>query len=988
MVGGGLAPIALAAFAAVSTGAGPAASTPAGSNPAGSTPAASALAAPQISPRPQQLTVTGARLDLTSSVTVVRGAGADPAAVTATLAALASSGTSVTTRTTDPGTGDTIYVGGPSETAASAPALTALGVVAAPDSRKPEGYVLASGTDSGGRKRVVLSGHDKAGTFYAAQTLRQVLTPDATGAAVDRVTINDWPGFGFRGGMDSANPPPDGVARWTTADRLEQVEVLARNKMNTFFYGPAIDPHTGGLSGKGTWRDEYSSDELNDFAAIVAKAKPLHVDVVYRISPSAPLLQSAGICHSSAAERATLVNRLKTLYGMGVRQFVVAWDDIAAGEEFVCPADTAAYGTPGPNGTKVVDRAAWARAQAAVTNFVQTQFIAPNGLPRLYTVPTEYSGNNPDSNYRAVLDQALSSAVGIYWTGPEVISPQIQVADLAAATKTYPRHGESVAIWDNYPVNDQVWDRLHLGPVDRRDAGLSSAPGILFNEMTQQGPSQLPLLTAADYAWKPEGYNAEDSWTRALSALGGTRAADLRTFAELNRSSALTQSDSLALAASIDAFRQALRTNTDVAASATTLKQKLASIRSAGTNLQSMTTSLATQSKPWLEQAVRLADAGTLAVDLLVAEESGQTATAAALRLQLLDKLPAIAAEPAAVSPGVLPPLVSLALRRGVPAGDLDGDGRADVLAVNSAGELMAYKNRNTTYNWPNLEPEGVRVGEGWSASMMPVPADLDGDRLADLLAVTPDGRLMQYRNTGASFASIAKDGVQVGSGWQGTLAVRPADLDADGRADLLGVFPDGRLLAFRNNGMSGGAVTWAAPLTVGQGWAANELPFVGDLNADGRADVMTVRPDGTLWHFLNTGSLSGAMFANGQKVGEGWSGFLAMHVVDLDGDARADILGVMGSGELRAFRNTGVTQGTNGAFVTLGASASVGGGWSASKLPTPTDFNGDGRADLVSISDTGHLVTNINAGRFASGLMFPTVVWHGPGWAGAKFPR
>ncbi|MFC3808366.1 beta-N-acetylglucosaminidase domain-containing protein [Terrabacter sp. MAHUQ-38] len=967
---GGLAPIALAAV----TIAGPAAGA-----------AESAAAAPEVSPRPQKMTVTGAALDLAASVTVVRGVGADPAAVTATLAALAATNTSVTITTTDPGTGDTVYVGGPTETAPSRPALVALGVTAANGPRQ-QGYVLASGTDSRGRKRVVLSGHDKVGTFYAAQTLRQLLSPDATGASIDRVTIEDWPGFGFRGGMDSANPPPPGVARWTTADRLEQVEVLARNKMNRFFYGPAIDPRTGGLPGQGSWRTEYSTQELNDFAAIVAKAKRLHVDFIYRISPAAPLDQAYGICHSSADDRAKLLARLDTLRSKGVRHFVVAWDDIAAGEQFTCPADTSAYGTPGPNGTKVVDKAAWARAQAAVTNYVQTQFIAKNALPQLFTVPTEYAGGAA-SSYRAVFDQSLSPAVGIYWTGPEVISPTIGVADLTAASQTFPRH--TLAIWDNYPVNDQVWDRLHLGPVQGRDAGLGRAPGILFNEMTQQGPSQLPLLTAADYAWNPANYDAEKAWGRAIATLGASRAADLRTFAELNRSSALTHADSLALAEGIDAFRQALRTNTNVAATASTLKQKLTSVRAAGTNLQTMQTSFASQARPWLQQTVRLADAGSIAVDLLVAERNGQTMTAETLRAQLIGQLPSIAAEPAAVGAGVLPALVSFALRRGIDTIDLSGDGRADVLAVNSAGELKAYENQRTTYNWPELEATGVRVGEGWSASMLPIPGDLDGDRLADLLAVTPSGQLMQYRNTGASFGSIAPNGVQVGSGWQGALAVRSADLDADGRADLLGVFPDGSLLAFRNTGMSAaGAVTWAAPLTVGQGWSANELPFVGDLNADGRADLMTIKPDGTLWHFLNTGSLSGTTFAAGQKVGQGWTGYLDMHVVDLDGDARADVLGVMGNGELRAFRNAGVTPASTGAYVRFGAGVSVGGGWSASNLPVPTDFNGDGRADLVSIASSGYLVTNVNAGRFDSGLMFPTGVWHGPGWTGTQFLR
>ncbi|GLY24253.1 beta-N-acetylglucosaminidase domain-containing protein [Micromonospora sp. NBRC 101691] len=932
--------------------------------------AGGAAATPALHPQPQELSVTGTPLDLPAALTVVRGTAADQPAVDAVVAALAAHDTSVTLTGTDPGGGTTVYVGGAQETPASAAALTAIGV-AAPGALPDQGYLLATGTDSGGRQRVVLSGGGKVGTFYAAQTLRQLLTSDSSGARIARVTIRDWPAFSFRGGMDSANPPPPGVALWTKADRLEQVEVLARNKMNRFFYGPAADPRTGG-SGSDNWRTPYSAAELGDLREVVTKAHRLHVAFVYRISPEMPLDQASGICHSSATERSTLLSRLDQMYGIGVRHFVIAWDDVFPTRPFSCATDRDTYGT---------GVTAWARAQADVTNFVQTRFVgARTGMGQLYTVSSEYAGTAV-SSYRTEFDTRLDTAVGVYWTGPEVLSPSITRRNLDDAQSAFPRH--RLAIWDNFPVNDQVWDRLQMGPLVGREAALSAAPGILFNEMTQQGPSQLPLLTAADFAWNPARYRPEDSWSRAIDTLGGSMAGQLRTFAEVNRSSVIDRTDSVALADAIRSFRDALRTGTGVDSAAAALKQRLVALKTASTDLQAMPTSLTTQARPWLQQTVRLVDAATRAVDLLIAERAGQATVANELRREIRNLLPAIAAHPESVAHGVLHPLVTFALRRGVDRVDLSGDGRADVLAVTGGGTLNAYENLRTTMNWPELGATQT-VGQGWSTAQLPVLGDLDGDRLADLLTVNSAGALVQFRNSGSFTGGMFAAGVQVGGGWQGTSAVRLADLDDDGRADLLGVFPGGTLRAFRNTGMSNGAVTWGPAVQVGQGWSAAELPFVGDLTGDGRADLMSVKSDGSLWHYLNTGSFAGGMFAAGQRVGEGWTGHLAMHVVDLDGDGPADVLGVLADGTLAAFRNRGVTNG----LVSLGPRASVGQGWHANMLPYPTDLSGDGRADLVSINSEGRLLTNINAGRFASGLMFPTTAAHGPGWEGTIFLR
>ncbi|MEU2612416.1 beta-N-acetylglucosaminidase domain-containing protein [Micromonospora sp. NPDC007271] len=65
--------------------------------------------------------------------------------------------------------------------------------------------------------------------------------------------------------------------------------------------------------------------------------------------------------------RARASSHRDQLRQIGVRHFVIAWDDVFATRLFSCSTDTGTYGT---------GVTAWARAQADVTNFVQTQFIS------------------------------------------------------------------------------------------------------------------------------------------------------------------------------------------------------------------------------------------------------------------------------------------------------------------------------------------------------------------------------------------------------------------------------------------------------------------------------------------------------------------------------------------------------------------------------------------------------------------------------------
>jgi len=124
--------------------------------------------------------------------------------------------------------------------------------------------------------------------------------------------------------------------------------------------------------------------------------------------------------------------------------------------------------------------------------------------------------------------------------------------------------------------------------------------------------------------------------------------------------------------------------------------------------------------------------------------------------------------------------------------GDVDGDGRSDVLALDGERPTVFVQGRGGAFQ---------EVG-GTGLESLPPPrsarfADFDGDGLADLLVVLPGPSLRLLRNTGA----LAFDDVTDAQGLAGAAGAHHAEwieLDRDGHPDLLVVAPGGAA-AYRN---------------------------------------------------------------------------------------------------------------------------------------------------------------------------------------------
>ncbi|MEU6234438.1 beta-N-acetylglucosaminidase domain-containing protein [Kitasatospora sp. NPDC047058] len=689
---------------------------------------------PQVFPRPQEQSVAGKPVAVPAAVTLVTAPKADHGAVDAVRDVMGVAGATSVTPQADAGTpvagSLVVYVGGPAEGADGDTdrVLRELTVAAGgKESAAPStagmpagGYVLSAGqlpAPGGGTYGVVvLAGTDAAGTFYAAQSLRQLLAavpagqgqaPGAAGLGLPGITLRDWPsGAPVRGTAEAFYGSP-----WNAQQRLDQVDFLGRSKQNFYLYAPGDDPYR--LS---RWRDGYPQAQAAELKALAARARQNHVTLGYAIDPGQSL------CYSSAKDADALVAKLDGLRKLGFTAFQLQFLDVSY-DEWHCTDDKSRYGT-GP--------AAAAKAQAELIAKVQDRLIAKNpGLAPLSVVPTEYhqQGATP---YRTALAAALPQGVQVAWSGVGVIPERITGAQTAETGSLY---GRPLVTMDNYPVNDANPDRLFLGAYTGRDAEVATRSAVMLTGAMQQPvASRIALATAGDFAWNPAGYKPEESWQAALRSLAGPTGststpagaalAAVTALAGNSASSPLSKQESGYLAPLLDRFWATAEPNAGAAPDLTKLIEAAAPLREAFTAMAGAqqtlaatqaTAALAAEAGPWLAPLRDYGLAGQAALDMLLAQRGGDGAAAWKARVELNKLREQLGQSPATVGAGVLGPFLERAVRA------------ADNWAGVTGGGITATSTLGTAHDHlPALMADGVADTFYWSSGP-PQPGDSVG---------------------------------------------------------------------------------------------------------------------------------------------------------------------------------------------------------------------------------------------------------------------
>ncbi|MFD9359896.1 FG-GAP repeat domain-containing protein [Streptomyces sp. NPDC060031] len=207
-----------------------------------------------------------------------------------------------------------------------------------------------------------------------------------------------------------------------------------------------------------------------------------------------------------------------------------------------------------------------------------------------------------------------------------------------------------------------------------------------------------------------------------------------------------------------------------------------------------------------------------------------------------------------------------------LPFGDVDNDGCNDVLVRTAAGALRAYRPGCGQPLTPASPYTVIGLG-GWNAyDTLIAPGDLTGDGRTDLLARNnTTGQLYMYALKGTGLQSGLTSKALIAEGMQGYLLAGARDLNGDGRGDMVGRDPSGKLWFYP--GQSDGKL--APRVEIGTGWQIfNALVGVGDITGDGKSDLVARDTAGALWRYVGRGN---GTFEKRVKISDGWGTYASL---------------------------------------------------------------------------------------------------------------
>ena len=448
----------------------------------------------------------------------------------------------------------------------------AVAAYAAQIPEKAEGYYLSVQPGT-----IVIAGNDGRGTFYAVQSLKQILAQPE----VQSVTIQDWPDILERGVVEGFYGN-----NWSQTDRIRQFEFYGANKMNVYIYGPKDDPYH-----RNNWRQNYPTAEANKMKELVQKANENKVKFVWAIHPGLDIKWNK-------TDSMNVVKKLEAMYTLGVRSFAVFFDDI--------------FGE-GTSGIK----------QAQLLNYVTDEFVKKHDdVDPLIMCPTEYnrSWSSDNSQYLRDLKNTLYPEVRVMWTGNSVVD-FINKSDVTWINQ---RIGRKAYIWLNYPVTDYCIRHLLMGPTFGDDLTIANdLSGYTSNPMEYAEASMLSLYSIADYTWHMKTYDSNASWERAIKYLMPRHHEAFHVFCEhnvdlgQNTHGLRRTNESVAFKAVADDFKQKMTAAYDTAALQALLGQFDLMVNAADTLLATdESPELIAEITPWLQVMKLMGQRGQLIVSL------------------------------------------------------------------------------------------------------------------------------------------------------------------------------------------------------------------------------------------------------------------------------------------------------------------------------------------------------------------------------------
>lgn len=277
---------------------------------------------------------------------------------------------------------------------------------------------------------------------------------------------------------------------WSWQAREATVSFLAPHGYRFYLYAPKGDAYL-----RRRWQEPHPPDAVAGLSALARHCRSQDVRFGIGLSPYEIYLDFG------TAARTALERKLALLDETGIQDLAILFDDMRG------------------------DSPELAARQVEIVHWIRQR----TGADRLLVCPTYYSddpvldrvfGARP-AGYLEQLGAELDRSVKIFWTGEEVVSPEISVGHLRRVGEAL---GRTPFLWDNYPVNDgQRMSRyLHLRGFTGRPAAIADyVAGHGINPALQPILSRIPALTLAESYREGPDYRYSDAFRRAAAAVLG-----------------------------------------------------------------------------------------------------------------------------------------------------------------------------------------------------------------------------------------------------------------------------------------------------------------------------------------------------------------------------------------------------------------------------------------------------------------------------------
>ena len=269
-------------------------------------------------------------------------------------------------------------------------------------------------------------------------------------------------------------------------------------------------------------------------------------------------------------------------------------------------------------------------------------------------------------------------------------------------------------------------------------------------------------------------------------------------------------------------------------------------------------------------------------------------------------------------------------IRAGMVVGDLDGDGKPEVIAVDEHGVIYVWHANGTELMDGDANPltQGVfyRMTGCTLNYSTPAVADMDGDGKNDLIVGSQGDQLFVFKYNGTILPGFP---YALTSDIAGSPAV--GDIDNDGQLEIAVYEFNGNFRVLRNNGVLQTFQFFQ------NGNFFGPSPALGNVTGDARLEMFVPSKNGRLYGIDSVGNLLPGFPVFYNQTGQ-WTESSPV-IADIDGDGSADILIGDETHYIRAFNVSGQPL---AGFPLLTEDAMRG-------VPTVADVDGDGKVDLVA---------------------------------------